>query len=515
MRVGTKALDVDQAVDPARWEEEAEQAVSPLVQAAALAAAAGLMGDLSEGAGEAGASLVAGLVASVSRMVRLSAGKMAARLAQTLREADQAGRAVGEMAALARSYAEQATSWARAVAVQAATATVSGAREVAARAVADREPGSEVVRYWRTRNDSAVRRSHRGANGQKRALGEPFEVGEALLRYPGDEEGPPAETYRCRCRLTYRSTVTGRFVPAPPGEITKSPHQAEKTEAMLTLTLKHLPGRHAQSTHGRGWQSNRSRDARGRFSRTGSDRSARPRPAAEPAQSGYQKAVKSALVEWFGDDDLTFGPERTAWESHDPQLLEIWRRQGFADKPETGDEVRLQEEIAAGGIEVWRGMTGEDGMKHAQQFLTGDEPFPGLGIYANGTYTSTERDIAVGYARDVGKLSYGAREKKGGGMIRAVVRQNARIISMEDLKEVSQNAQQEFLRVLMDSPGPGSEEFQRLLPLTQVLNDPGRVASLMGYDAIVHRFPGVDDEYVILNRTAVIVQPDAIEVAPA
>lgn len=284
----------------------------------------------------------------------------------------------------------------------------------------------------------------------------------------------------------------------------------------LRASLKHLPGRHDQFRHGRGWRGGqgRLRDARGRFSGAESGGANTSRPDTGRTARGYQRASKNALADWLADDDLSFGPERGAWEDFDPQLLEIWRRQGFADRPETGDEERLQQEISAGGIEVWRGMTGESGMEYAQQFLTGDEPFPGLGIYANGTYTSTERDIAVGYARNVGKLSYGSQEKKGGGMIRAVVRHDARVIDMEDLAEVSNSAKAEALQALMSSAGPGSEEFRRLMPLMKVLDDPGRVASMLGYDAIVHRFPGVDDEYVILNRTAVVVQPDAIEVSP-
>jgi HK97 family phage portal protein len=52
---------------------------------------------------------------------------------------------------------------------------------------------------WLTVLDGRERETHRATNGQVRKLGEPFNVGEAQLLFPGDPAGPPEETIQCRC----------------------------------------------------------------------------------------------------------------------------------------------------------------------------------------------------------------------------------------------------------------------------------------------------------------------------
>jgi DNA-directed RNA polymerase specialized sigma24 family protein len=55
---------------------------------------------------------------------------------------------------------------------------------------------------WLATEDKRTRESHVEANGQERALDEPFEVGEAQLMFPGDPDGPPGEIINCRCTMT-------------------------------------------------------------------------------------------------------------------------------------------------------------------------------------------------------------------------------------------------------------------------------------------------------------------------
>jgi SPP1 gp7 family putative phage head morphogenesis protein len=61
-------------------------------------------------------------------------------------------------------------------------------------------------REWIAANDERTRDDHADANGQVVGLDEPFEVGGALLNYPGDAAGPPEQIINCRC-------TTGFIVP--------------------------------------------------------------------------------------------------------------------------------------------------------------------------------------------------------------------------------------------------------------------------------------------------------------
>lgn len=63
-----------------------------------------------------------------------------------------------------------------------------------------------TVLVWQTMRDDDVRTSHRRVQGQRRPLGEPFDVGGFLLNYPGQPVGPPEIWISCRCSLRRRST---------------------------------------------------------------------------------------------------------------------------------------------------------------------------------------------------------------------------------------------------------------------------------------------------------------------
>lgn len=219
-RAGTKELNAEQAVDAQRWSDESEQAAHPIVQAAAMAAATALLADFAPGAAVAASDVVAPVVAGLVADIGAAAGQQAVKLASLIRNLDGEGASMADIEAAVRSHADTLTTWADAISVSAATATINGARSLAAQAWAEAAPGREVKAMWNTRRDAKVRHTHVKAQGQQRPLGETFQVGQAWLRFPGDPDGPPGETYRCRCWLSHRSTVTGRFVPKPVGAIT-------------------------------------------------------------------------------------------------------------------------------------------------------------------------------------------------------------------------------------------------------------------------------------------------------
>jgi HK97 family phage portal protein len=220
-RIGTKALDGSRAVDENRWEGEAEDVIRPLVTAAADAAATGLLTDLGLGAATVSAPLTAALYGASADVVRLVGGwvrNQAERLATLINASDQQGLPMDDIAMVVRDRLTAMRPWARAAASQAATATISAGREAGAQAAASVDPNADIVRTWRARPDEKVRQTHRAASGQTQALGSPFVVGDALLRYPGDPYGPPGEVAQCRCALNYRSRVSGQYAPRPAGE---------------------------------------------------------------------------------------------------------------------------------------------------------------------------------------------------------------------------------------------------------------------------------------------------------
>lgn len=245
LRVATKAIDPTYAVDEQAWAQEAEEQTSPLLIAAALAAAYATWQGLG-GIGQLPSVLAARATAGaleVAGFIGASARRMAGRLARAINDADQQGLGMAEMIEGVLSYRGRLVTWADAMGLQGATGTVEGARAAAAAAVADTgievttgggdpvrplprlnptdpDPApvavqAEVVQRWRTRRDDRVRDTHRRADGQSQPAGGLFEVGGYLLRWPGDPLAPASETRNCRCTVNYRSRRTGRFVPRP------------------------------------------------------------------------------------------------------------------------------------------------------------------------------------------------------------------------------------------------------------------------------------------------------------
>lgn len=61
--------------------------------------------------------------------------------------------------------------------------------------------GRAATKTWVTMGDSAVRETHRAANGQSVPVGAEFNVGGVGLRFPGEPVGPPELWINCRCLL--------------------------------------------------------------------------------------------------------------------------------------------------------------------------------------------------------------------------------------------------------------------------------------------------------------------------
>ena len=94
-----------------------------------------------------------------------------------------------------------------------------------------------VVRTWLSTGDDRTRDSHIAANGQRRALNEPFQMSSgALLQYPGDPSAPAAETILCRCTLTTRiEDLKPTKNPVPNRGVTSLPAPSLSTVAEFGL----------------------------------------------------------------------------------------------------------------------------------------------------------------------------------------------------------------------------------------------------------------------------------------
>lgn len=198
-----------------------------------------------------------------------------------------------------------------------------------------------------------------------------------------------------------------------------------------------------------------------------------PNPVGEPG-------VGADLLAGGPDAAVPFDGLVTHDDTGDPALDAIFAAQGFNDLPAKGD---LDAEVAAGGLRIWRGMAGPAGERgdaaeaiqagYVDQFVNSLDRFIGQGIWANGDYFSTKRDIALNYADDA-----------EAGLLTAVLRPGARIAA--------------------DTDGAFMAEWRNYTGAHQghpSLDDLGRYAAMRGYDAI--RF---SNRVVVLNRGAVMVE---------
>lgn len=86
-----------------------------------------------------------------------------------------------------------------------ATTEVAGALNAGVYTFGRNLPAASVPyhRTWVTMHDSRVRLAHREADGQVRAIEEPFTIGGFPAQYPGDPALPPSLSINCRCHLVY------------------------------------------------------------------------------------------------------------------------------------------------------------------------------------------------------------------------------------------------------------------------------------------------------------------------
>lgn len=235
-------------------------------------------------------------------------------------------------------------------------------------------------------------------------------------------------------------------------------------------------------------------------------------------------------IEAVRDGNRTPFPYREDFgDPRDETLMVQAAQQGFDGLPVRGD---VDAAVAAGGVQIHRGLldstwNGKSAQDLADDF-TGGPYEPGTGVHGNGYYFTTSPGVAAMYAdRRVSHGGYDAPSTEGGVVVRAALHPQARIVDYDDLVAEAKATWQQWhdrfdhqvltndftARDGMINPG-----------IDIVLYDPGRFAAMRGYDAIrvplsarqadrrnrkrIAKITGSDDlgdEYVVVNRTAVIV----------
>jgi len=233
-----------------------------------------------------------------------------------------------------------------------------------------------------------------------------------------------------------------------------------------------------------------------------------------------------SIVDDFDYDSATQGPSGSHFSKGVPDswLGTIQQAQGFDGKPKVVTRQEMDETVRGGATQVFRAVRQTDGGKTpaelAEQYRSGPL-YPGTGVYGNGTYATPQREVAIKYGD----------EKT---MLRMALRRDARVISIEDLNKLrsrtgitataskmADERQAELNRV--DPKDTAAikaitDKYEKLAERqgsrSRIAQDLGRVAALLGYDAIYvpsdYRGPASKNdyqtEYVILNRTATIVE---------
>jgi hypothetical protein len=186
--------------------------------------------------------------------------------------------------------------------------------------------------------------------------------------------------------------------------------------------------------------------------------------------------------------------DRVDYGQQDDALAEIYQRQGFHGRPEVLTEAEMDQRIADGWVEVWRGFGAPpEGIGYAEAFRRGETHYAGLGVHGNGTYAAFGSDASFQastytYHRDFGRLEDSPR-----ALVRMAIPPDANVGSLFDMAYVPE------VRGAYGVSDPVRAARGR------VFSDDGRLAAAMGYDALVLDQNG-RGVYLILNRSMLAVQ---------
>lgn len=213
----------------------------------------------------------------------------------------------------------------------------------------------------------------------------------------------------------------------------------------------------------------------------------------------------------------------------------LWKEQGFNAKPTIVTEGQYADLEATGWTPMYRGLnadTDEELAGYLSQFLDSDDPYAGSGLFGTGHYTTNIRSTAESYAEAAHGAGQEQREKATGKVLDILLHKDAKVIDLDELHQEMRQVWEERRRIEREiyGEGPDGERLRQWGQLTDserkriqeandyegvIYEDPGRFATMLGYDAIRIKNPVVDwatgkpledTFHLVLNRGALAVK---------
>jgi SPP1 gp7 family putative phage head morphogenesis protein len=257
-----------------------------------------------------------------------------------------------------------------------------------------------------------------------------------------------------------------------------------------------------------------------------------PKINTAPHKIDYFEARAEGLLNRFVDEGGGHG-----WDlkTNNIGTRVLWQEQGFDALPQVLDDAQFSTLETRGWTRVFRGINGdsaEEVNRHVAQFVDGAEPFAGQGLFGTGHYSTTIRESAEAFSKTAMGVGQQQGARNAGQVIEMMLSPDAKIIDIEDLQRMY-SEQLKTWRAQGDAifgrlpNGLEARTFDQLTKAEQdivrrlasmeniIQDDPGRYATMMGYDAIRIKNPQIsytspdklpDTYYAILNRGAVAVR---------
>jgi 8-oxo-dGTP pyrophosphatase MutT (NUDIX family) len=195
-------VDAGQVYDLAHWVAKTRDVLDPVLSAVVSLTAdrfAGQLGEHPSSSSLAGVQQV--LDARLLRLAQTVSQTTFDDVAQVLRHGVVQGQTITQMtAALEQVFSDAEANRAPMIA---RTETIGALNEAAATYADNLSADVVSGREWLAAHDDRVRTTHREADGQIRAMGEPYLVGGAAMAFPHDPAAPPDEVINCRCTQAF------------------------------------------------------------------------------------------------------------------------------------------------------------------------------------------------------------------------------------------------------------------------------------------------------------------------